>query len=50
MHAITHAQDYLCGNIFTIGSGDLKQFVQNYEIFIGDSADYSELRVRQDSG
>ena len=42
MHAVTHAQDHRGGHSSNIGTAHLKHLLQNYEIYIGDSPDYSQ--------
>ena len=50
MHAVTHVQDHLKNHTDLVFRYYLKHLLQNYEIYIGDGADYREFRVRQDSG
>ena len=43
MHAILHAQDTIdCTWSYSVGSSYLKNFFQNYEVFIGNSSNYTE--------
>ena len=42
MHALTHAQDQLTNYSWTQGTGDLKHLLQNFEIYIGEFADYNQ--------
>ena len=43
MHAILHAQDTInCVEPTYVGSSYLKNFFQNYEVFIGNSSNYTE--------
>ena len=42
MHAITHGQDHLGGGSSTQGTAGLKNLLQNYELFIGEDADYTK--------
>ena len=42
MHAITHGQDHLDGNSWVQVTSDLKHLLQNYELFIGEDADYTK--------
>ena len=43
IHAIVHAQDQLSGlNGYSPGLSSLKNFYQNYEIFIGNNSSFSE--------
>ena len=42
MHAVTHAQDHLTGHSWVQGTGDLKHLLQNFEIYIGEFADYNQ--------
>ena len=42
IHAVTHAQDLLDGATYLFGTQGLKIYIQNYEIFIGEFADYTK--------
>ena len=42
MHAVTHAQDHLNGQSYAQITADLKHLLQNFEIYIGEFADYNQ--------